>query len=122
MNRTTVETLVGEILTHIDIDPDNDVILLTTQSGRQVRIFHDQDCCESVAIKGTDGEWHNLIGKPIVEATQEESQDDTSEFESCTHTQLSFRVDDATVISRWIGTSNGCYSESVDLEEITSPG
>lgn len=115
-----IEDLVGEVLTHIDTD-DSQSILLTTQSGRQILIEHQQDCCESVHIVDTKGNWRELIGKPILWAThKEEAPDDDIDYcESATQTKITFKVDDATVISRWIGESNGYYSESVDIEEIT---
>jgi hypothetical protein len=110
-------SLVGEVLTHVD-DCD-DEILLTTESGRRIIIKHEQDCCESVHIEGIEGEWHTLIGKVIVEAKNEIASNDCGECgESCTHTELTFKVDDATVISRWIGSSNGYYSEAVELYEL----
>ena len=120
-DRIELEDLDGEVLTHIDVDSDDkkgDQILLTTQSGRQIRIYHEQDCCEHVRIEGTDGEWRELYGKPILEAVHEE---DGGEWEggTCTRTTLTFRVDSATVISRWFGESNGYYSEAVNIEDIT---
>ena len=116
-----LEELNGETLTHIDVAKEHgeDQILLTTESGREIRIYHEQDCCETVRIVDTEGEWHDLIGKPILEATKEEEQRETEDYESETKTALTFRVDGATVISRWIGESNGYYSESVDIREIT---
>lgn len=119
-----ISELVGEVLTHIDIDPEHHEILLTTESGRVVKLYHSQDCCESVTIVGTDGEWRALIGKPLIEATKEAvKQGDPppeSEYpDSWTRTNFVFRVTDATVISRWIGESNGYYSESVDIADIT---
>lgn len=112
--------LTGETLTYIDIDPENDEILLTTQSGRRIKFHHRQDCCESVRIVGTDGEWRSLIGKPLVEVKHDAvNADDEGSDGSATRTTLTFRVDDATVISRWFGNSNGYYSERVDIEEIT---
>lgn len=120
-----IEELVGETLTHIDVDPKEDRILLTTKSGRTILIHHDQDCCESVRIEGTDGDLRELIGKPIVQATHEAvdrggpAPEDADT--SWTRTTLTFKVDGATVISRWIGESNGYYSEDVDLKEITDP-
>jgi len=111
--------LVGEVLEAIDIDTEEDQILLTTQSGRQFLIHHYQDCCEKVVIVGQDGSFHRLIGKPIVEA-REIAIDTTGhdDSESQTTTTLVFRVDNETVISRWVGDSNGYYSESVDISEI----
>jgi hypothetical protein len=120
-DRIDIKTLIGERLTHIDTDEKHNVILLTTASGRTVKIYHAQDCCEHVYIVGTEGDWHKLIGKVIVEATHDETRGGeprSTEEESWTNTALTFRVDDATVISRWLGESNGYYSESVDLEDI----
>ena len=121
-DRIEAKSLVGEVLTHIDTDEKNNEVLLTTASGRQIKIFHSQDCCESVYIEDTEGNWHELIGKVLVEAKHEESSegDPPQEYaESWTRTSLTFKVDGATVISKWIGESNGYYSESVDLEDVT---
>ncbi len=115
--------LVGEVLDAVDIDREKDQILLTTRSGRNFLVYHKQDCCETVAISGQDGSFDKLIGKPIVEAR--DITVDTSEEaagSSQTTTILVFRVDDQTVISRWIGDSNGYYSESVDIAELINGG
>jgi hypothetical protein len=115
--------LVGEVLDAVDIDREENQILLTTRSGRRFLVYHEQDCCETVAISGQDGNFDKLIGKPLVEArdfavdTTEEGIDDSQ-----TTTTLVFRVDDQTVISRWIGDSNGYYSESVDIAELINGG
>lgn len=119
-DRIGIESLVGEVLTHID--DGGDVIMLTTKSGRIIRIHHDQDCCESVSIEDTKGNWHDLIGKVIIEASEDVQKqgDPPPEYpDSWTRTTLTFKVDGATVISRWIGESNGYYSESVDIEDLT---
>src|SRR5574343_300489 len=111
LDRIDASSLVGETLTYIDIDPENNVILLTTESGKRIKIYHDQDCSETVEIVDTDGNWHDLIGKPIVLAEHEAQQDgdpQPSEWaDSWTRTTLTFKVDGSTVISRWIGKSNG---------------
>lgn len=115
-----VESIIGETLTYVDIDDSNEQILLTTKSGKQIRIYHSQDCCESVHIEDTHGSWHDLLGKVIIDATHEEDRenDPPKNEESWTRTTLTFKVNDATVINKWIGTSNGYYSESVNFEEI----
>lgn len=121
-DRLEIGSLVGEVLTYIDTDEKNDEIMLTTASGRKIKIYHDQDCCESVRIEDTQGNWHDLVGKVIVEASEDVKPqgDPPPEYpDSWTRTTLTFRVDGATVISRWIGESNGYYSESVDIEDVT---
>jgi hypothetical protein len=121
-SRVKFDVLVGEVLDAVDIDREKDQILLTTRSGRQFLIYHEQKCCETVEISGQDGSFDKLIGKPIVEAR--DNAVDTSEeaADSQTTTTLVFRVDDHTVISRWVGDSNGYYSESVDIEELINGG
>ena len=114
--------LIGEVLTHIDVDPEKNEILLTTESGREIIIHHDQDCCENVHIEDTEGNWLTLIGKPLVEVTEDavdQGDPPPASPDSWTRTTLTFKVDGATVISRWIGESNGYYSESVHIKEIT---
>lgn len=120
MRYVELSSLVGEVLTYIDTD-GSDEIMLTTASGRKIKIYHEQDCCETVRIEDTKGNWHDLIGKVIVEAVHDVNPSGESEPEytdSWTRTNLVFKVDDATVISKWIGESNGYYSESVDIKEI----
>jgi hypothetical protein len=116
--------LVGEVLDAVDIDREENQILLTTRSGRKFLVYHEQDCCETVAIHWQDGSFDKLIGKPIVEARDfaVDTGESESDYDSQTTTTLVFRVDDQTVISRWIGDSNGYYSESVDIAELISGG
>ncbi len=117
-----MKQLTGEVLTHVDVDDSKNQILLTTESGKTYLLYHPQDCCESVKIEDVDGEWHTLLGKAIEQATwEEDSENDPPEYaESWTRTTLTFRVSDATVICRWIGESNGYYSEVVYLSDITN--
>ena len=116
--------LVGEVLDSVDIDRGENQILLTTRSGRRFMVYHEQDCCEKVQIVGQDGNFDNLIGKPLIEARDfaVDTGESESDYDSQTTTTLVFRVDDQTVISRWIGDSNGYYSESVDIAELINRG
>jgi hypothetical protein len=116
--------LVGEVLDAVDIDREENQILLTTRSGRKFLVYHEQDCCETVAISGQDGSFDKLIGKPLIEARDfaVDTGESESDYDSQTTTTLVFRVDDQTVISRWIGDSNGYYSESVDIAELINGG
>lgn len=116
MKHINPNEIVGEVLTNIDVDGDTQ-ILLTTESGRQFLIYHDQDCCEEVSILSTEGDWYTLLGKEIVELNVDERPSKPG-YESRTDTTLTFKVSDATVINRWVGESNGYYSESVDFAEL----
>ena len=117
--------MVGETVDFVDVDETKNQIVITTQSGRQFRIYHDQDCCEQVEIvesQDGDGQLVTLIGKKIEGVEVELEEDvDPPPFEDCdswTRTKISFRTNSETVISRWIGTSNGYYSESITINEL----
>ena len=121
-----IQELAGKKIVAIDIvdDPKKDhEIRIEIEGGRVFRFYHNQDCCESVRIaapKDSDGSLLSLIGKEIREVTREEDRDDgtDTDYDSWTKTTITFRTDSETVISRWIGESNGYYSEDVDLEEV----
>jgi hypothetical protein len=125
-----IQELAGKKIVAIDIvdDPKKDhEIRIEIEGGRVFRFYHNQDCCESVRIaapKDSDGSLLSLIGKEIREVTQEEDRDDgtDTDYDSWTKTTITFRTDSETVISRWIGESNGYYSEDVDLEEVFKGG
>lgn len=125
-----IQELAGKKIVAIDIvdDPKKDhEIRIEIEGGRVFRFYHNQDCCESVRIaapKDGDGSLLSLIGKETREVTQEEDRDDgtDTDYDSWTKTTITFRTDSETVISRWIGESNGYYSEDVDLEEVFKGG
>lgn len=117
-----IKELEGKTLSYID--EGDEEIRLTTQCGKIVRIFHEQDCCEYVRVEDTEGNWHDLIGKVIVEADCDEEPKGSPPPEcpySWTRTNITLKTDEHTVISRWLGESNGCYSESVSIADITTP-
>jgi hypothetical protein len=77
-------------------------------------MYHQQDCCESVYIESIEGELPHLINAAIVMA--EEVIDGGDEGE--TWTFYKFGTIKGYVTIRWVGSSNGYYSESVDWSEI----
>lgn len=81
---------------------------------------HDQDCCESVGIESIIGDLQDLVGEPILlaeESTGETPADYKFEYEpeSYTWTFYKFATRKGYVDVRWLGESNGYYSEEVSL-------
>lgn len=128
-----------EGLTVKEINVCKDEIMLCCDNGCNYYFYHEQDCCENVYIVHTDGDPSCLKNMKLVEVEQTaksfgEYQDGyTEEYilenhpeidkgsidYSNTLTELVFRTQEDTVCFKWLGTSNGYYSESVDLRKVT---
>lgn len=93
----------------------SDEILFETETKRYF-LYHSQDCCESVDIKDIDGDLDVLIGSPILTA-EERTESSSQEDNSYTWTFYTIRTIKGSVTISWYGSSNGYYSESVDLRE-----
>lgn len=89
------------------------------------RMFHSQDCCESVVIESIVGYLDDLIGTPIlmaelVESSEYQDFQEKSEYdESFTWSFYKLATIKGYVDIRWYGESNGYYSESVDFRRIS---
>ena len=103
-------------------------MLFETAQGERFMFAHSQDCCESVDINDIVGDLQDLVGEPLLLA--EEVQGETpvdfneAEYESVTWTFYKFATRKGYVDVRWLGESNGYYSEGVDLfvEGVVVPG
>lgn len=83
------------------------------------RFYHSQDCCESVYLESVDGDILRLLNQVIIEAYESTNHSsDTDNHESVTWTFYTIRTNLDSVTLRFIGSSNGYYSESVDIDRI----
>lgn len=86
------------------------------------KMYHSQDCCESVYIESIVGDLSDLIGSPLTiseEVTSGEDPEPISEYDdSYTWTFYKFATEKGYVDVRWYGSSNGYYSESVDIYKV----
>ena len=119
-----IEGLIGKTLVSIvGMEEGSEEIIFTTLDGKQYKMYHEQDCCESVTVDDVCGDVMDLIGSPLIlaeERTSEENPPDVNiEYqESFTWTFYHFATIKGYLDLRWYGESNGYYSESVDFEEI----
>lgn len=123
MNNVHVyQELIGHTFTKIEIKPEGDEILFHLSNGDCWQMWHRQDCCEHVRVEDICGDLDSIIGCPIfvaeevsqrVEPKEEESW---KSVESGTWTFYKFGCVKGTVTIRWLGESNGPYSESVNFE------
>lgn len=100
-------------------DQNGDEIRFVMEDKTTYRLYHSQDCCEDVFIEDIVGDLSDLIGTPILVAEERvgEGPKKYEWDESFTWTFYTLRTIKGSVDIRWYGSSNGYYSESVDLYE-----
>lgn len=91
-------------------------LLFENEQGRYV-FYHRQDCCETVWIEEIVGDLEDLVGHPLFLAEEVSGYvgPEPDGVESYTWTFYKFGTPMGRVTVRWLGQSNGYYSESVDL-------
>jgi len=111
--------MLGKTFVQVTGSVGNFDLLFETANGERFMFSHQQDCCESVDINDIVGDLQDLVGEPLLVA--EEVQGETPvdfverDHESVTWTFYKFATRKGYVDVRWLGESNGYYSESVDL-------
>jgi len=111
--------MLGKTFVRVTGDVGGYEMLFETANGERFMFAHSQDCCESVDINDIVGDLQDLCGSPLLvaEEVQGETPVDFEEgyHESVTWTFYKFATRKGYVDVRWLGESNGYYSESVDL-------
>jgi hypothetical protein len=123
-DRCNVSVLVGKTLTEVRM-VDGDEIYFTTSDGGTYKMYHSQDCCESVGIEDIEGDLQSLVGNPVLVAEEVDNYDapphgSDAEYGTYTWTFYKFATINGHVDIRWYGSSNGYYSESVDFEKVSA--
>ena len=113
------EDLQGRILCKV-VNRDDYELRFHLTEDHYVRMYHMQDCCESVYIEDIVGDLDDLVGTPLLLVEEVSNYDGESKeySESETWTYYRFRTIKGSVDIRWYGESNGYYSESVDIEIV----
>lgn len=123
-DRCEFSCLLGKTLVEIKgLEKDSYTVLFKTSEGERFKMDHDQDCCENVRVEDVIGDVSDLIGATVVLA-EESTGDDPDGYEppkyreSFTWTFYRLATTRGHVDIRWLGESNGCYSEAVYFERL----
>lgn len=115
------EQFKGKVFKLVEVSEDNTAIVFEDTNGDKYLMYHLQGCCESVYIEDIDGDLQSLVGNEIILAEEICNKDrgKLSDWdESYTWTYYKLATIKGYVTIRWYGTSNGYYSESVDLIKV----
>lgn len=114
----SINDLIGKTFISViklTTDFNGDELVFETENEKFI-FYHEQDCCENVYIDDITGDLQDLENSPLLIA-DERSQDKEVPDGSSTWTFYEFRTVKGSVTVRWIGESNGYYSESVNLRK-----
>jgi len=109
--------MVGRTFVRVTGAVGGNEMLFETASGERFMFAHCQDCCETVDINDIVGDLQDLVGSPLLMAEEVAgaTEPDEEHYESYSYTFYKFATRRGYVDVRWLGESNGYYSESVDL-------
>lgn len=111
------DCMIGAQIERISGDKGSEELVFHAKDGRAFKFYHSNQCCECVDIEDVIGDLSDLLFSPIVIAEEVSNADaPVPEYrESYTWTFYRFATNKGSVTVRWLGTSNGYYSESVDF-------
>lgn len=119
-NSRPLSDLVNQTFDQIVVDPENTTLDFVRDGKAVFAMGHIQDCCESVWIDDINGDLSDFQGQPITIAEERTHNQgfDPDDYESVTWTFYLLGCPRGTVLIRWCGSSNGYYSESVELYKV----
>jgi len=123
-NEEELSEMRGKTFKRVEVF-NNERIEFESEEGENFVMYHMQDCCEHVRVEDIVGDLSDLEGRPLemaeeVSYSNEDpegvsSKDEWGHSESWTWTFYKFGTLNGYVTIRWLGESNGYYSESVTI-------
>ena len=116
-----MDELIGKQIVKITgLEEGSDEVYITTHDGTFM-FYHDQNCCENVRIVDLELGSDNFEGAFILSAKEVSSNNEpapTENSESYTWTFYKIETTKGEIWMRWLGESNGWYSEEVSFKRI----
>ncbi len=114
-----ISDFLGEEVIRIEgMHKGSDLVRMWSKSGRVLEMWHDQCCCERVELEDVTGDPKDLLFSSLKMCESYSNSDDPPDEHSESHTWTfyKFATVNGFVTLRWLGESNGYYSEEVDVE------
>lgn len=116
-----VKDIIGGTINRvIGLTKDTDAIRFDIELETQyvsLVLWHQQDCCEHVTLEDYESDVEDWSGAKIL-SFEEVSEAAESGYESATYTFYKIETDRGGLWLRWLGKSNGYYSERVDVSIV----
>lgn len=117
MIRSGFGALKGKTISNIEgLEVGSECVIIDTIDGYRFKMYHFQECCECVRIEDVNGSPYDLIGEEVNVAGERIGETNMSDYGTQTWTFYTLRTVKGSVDIRWLGESNGCYSEAVQID------
>ena len=101
----------------VGLEQQSEEVTFTSSCGRKFKMYHEQECCESVYVSDVCGDMSDLVGAEVVSA-EERAIESATDWGTMTATFYDVQTTSGIVNIRWKGESSGYYSGSVYITEI----
>lgn len=99
------------------LEEGSEEVVFTFTDGNVIEMYHEQDCCEFVVINDVCGDESDLLGGIVIDFREDTSTNNppSEDCGSFTWTFYNISTTKGSVNIRWLGESNGWYSEAVTI-------
>ena len=122
--KVELSELSGKVIREITgLEKNSYKVRIFTECGNEYLFYHEQYCCENVNLNDFEGDASDLVGALIVSAEEisNDNQEDPKYADSFTWTFYKIETNKGGIWMRWLGESNGYYSERVDFVWVNKP-
>lgn len=107
-------SMLGVTMVSVTGDKGEERMTFAAADGSQWMFHYEPECCAHCSIEDICGDLNDLIGSPIIEAEEISGvAESPGSADSYTWTFYRYATAKGVVTVRWLGESNGFYSESV---------
>lgn len=121
MNQANLNKLVGKTIKKVTgLNKNSEEVTILFNDNSIATFFHEYDCCEDVVLYDfelTAKSLDSLIGAVVNDANETTSKymAEDPEEDDGTWTFYNINTSKGCINMRWLGTSNGYYSEEVTV-------